>query len=89
MNQHPSIALAADTARDAASPALCFIGTGRLRLWGMTPAERLAKAFASYGVSDIVGIDDLATLDRPVILLRADAVLDAPLISVVSSIVEA
>jgi phosphatidylglycerophosphate synthase len=63
------------------APVLCFVGDSALRLWGMTPVERLKRAFARHRITRIVGVDDLPDISGPVIVLRADIVLDAPLVT--------
>ncbi len=61
-------------------PCICFVGSCSILLWGMTPAERLMRMFAKFDITDIVDEADLASIGRPVILIRADAVIDAPLV---------
>ncbi len=61
-------------------PVVCFLGGSTVEIWGMTPAERMMRMFSRHGVHQIIGEDDLATLTQPVILVRADAVIDVPLI---------
>ena len=63
-------------------PALCFVETGHIKLWGLTGTERLTRGFARHGIAQVINAEDLADFDDPVIILRSDAVLDAPLISV-------
>jgi phosphatidylglycerophosphate synthase len=61
---------------------VCFVGTSNIEIWGMTPAERMMRIFNRHGIRDIIGEDDLASAVRPVILVRADAVIDVPLVAV-------
>lgn len=62
------------------SPCICFVGSCSIQLWGMTPAERLMRMFSKLGVTDIIDEADLSSMTRPVIVIRADAVIDAPLV---------
>jgi phosphatidylglycerophosphate synthase len=66
----------------ALSPALCILGRCEERLWGRTPAERLERQFAQAGLSRILSRDEARGHDGPVILVRADAVLDQPLVAI-------
>lgn len=70
------------TAQDTLDPkpCICFVGSCSILLWGMTPAERLMRMFTKLEITDIVDEADLASIGRPVILIRADAVIDAPLV---------
>ena len=83
LNQVPTISPTIDSvvAPDRAAPVLCFVGDSAIRLWGLTPAERLKRAFARHGITTVVDPMALADAIGPVILLRADAVLDAPLVT--------
>jgi len=60
--------------------SLCILGDSDVQLWAMSPAERLLRAFNRAGIADVVDENDLASISGPVILVRGDAVLDAPLI---------
>lgn len=66
------------------NPALCFVGTSDIRLWSLTPVERLRRQFAREGVTAEISIDAAAHYNGPVIFLRADAVLDQPLIPILA-----
>lgn len=77
--------------RDAASqqvreptarPVLCFIGESDIRLWALTPLERLRRQFAREAVTQVLSLDEARRHDGPVIFIRADAVLDQPLIPI-------
>ncbi len=46
----------------------------------MSPAERLMRIFTKHGVSEIIDEADLKSINRPVIVIRADAVIDVPLV---------
>lgn len=61
--------------------ALCFVGGGvGVEIWGMTPAERMMRLFARYGIRRVLSEEDLATVTVPVVVMRADAVIDVPLV---------
>jgi phosphatidylglycerophosphate synthase len=60
--------------------ALCLIGRTSLRLWSHSTAERLVLQFARAGLRKTIAEDALAHHEGPLILVRADAVLDQPLI---------
>jgi hypothetical protein len=62
---------------------VCILGRCDERLWGKTPAERLTRQFAQAGVGRVMSIDEARGHGGPVILVRADAVLDQPLIGIV------
>lgn len=61
--------------------SLCFLGHSDVRLWDMSPTERLKRAFSRVGITHIIDESDLADNAGPVILVRGDAVLDEPLIT--------
>ncbi|MGE0237807.1 MAG: CDP-alcohol phosphatidyltransferase family protein [Parvibaculaceae bacterium] len=74
-----------DAASDAASvrtlkPALCFIGESDIRLWALTPVERLRRQFAREMAVEEIALAEAGRRAGPVIFIRADAVLDQPLI---------
>lgn len=75
---------AEQAAQTILKPALCFIGTSDIRLWSLTPAERLRRQFAREGVTDEISFDKAAQHNGPVIFLKADAVLDQPLIPILA-----
>jgi phosphatidylglycerophosphate synthase len=60
--------------------ALCLIGRSSFRLWSHSTAERLVIQFARAGLHKTIAEETLAHHDG-VILVRADAVLDQPLVS--------
>jgi phosphatidylglycerophosphate synthase len=64
------------------APVLCFVGTSSLRLWSLTPTERLVRQFAREGVAKIVSAGDAVLHQGPIIYVRADAIIDQPLIPV-------
>jgi len=51
----------------------------------MTPAERLMRVFTKHGITEIIHESELPTIDRPVIVVRADAVIDAPLVPLIAA----
>jgi phosphatidylglycerophosphate synthase len=63
-------------------PALCLVGEGIDDVWGMPTAERLKRQFARNGVSEVLSLEEAVRRNGPVILVRADAVIDQPLIPV-------
>ena len=67
---------------DASTPALCIVGRCDETLWGRTPADRLERQFAQAGVSRVMSSDEAGAYDGPVVLVRADAVLDQPLVAI-------
>ncbi len=67
------------------APPVCFLGVSSVKLWGMTPAERVLKVLRRHGIHRIISEDDLPGLHGTVILVRADAVIDAPLASVLAA----
>jgi phosphatidylglycerophosphate synthase len=61
--------------------ALCLLGKSSLRLWSHSTAERLIKQFARAGLRKAIAEERLPHHEGPLILVRADSVLDQPLIS--------
>lgn len=66
----------------APRPALCVLAGPSPRLWGMTLGERARRQFARAGIERFVSADEAALEDGPVILVRADALIDQPLVAV-------
>jgi phosphatidylglycerophosphate synthase len=64
------------------SPVLCVVGYEGPALWGIGTAERLKRQFAKDGIGEIVDAETAAARKGPVVMVRADAVLDPPLIPV-------
>jgi phosphatidylglycerophosphate synthase len=64
-----------------AKPSLAIVGDCPLRIWNEVPAKRLEKAFAKAGITDLLTEDDLASHPGPAIVVRADVVLDAPVVA--------
>jgi phosphatidylglycerophosphate synthase len=63
-------------------PALCFVGESAIRLWSLTAVERLRRQFAREGLAQEISLTDAKRHSGPVIFMRADAVLDQPLIPI-------
>ena len=64
------------------TPVLCLVGASRLSLWSLTPAERLIRQFAREGITTTISPADAPGHNGPIIFVRADAVIDQPLIPV-------
>src|SRR5689334_8727693 len=75
---------AEDAAQRMAKPVLCFIGASDIRLWSLTPAERLRRQFAREGVTQEISFAAAGQHAGPVIFLKADAILDQPLIPILA-----
>jgi hypothetical protein len=63
-----------------AEPSLCIVGTSHVKLFGLSGEERLRRQFARVGVINEIAAADLVKHQGRVILARADASLDQPLI---------
>jgi phosphatidylglycerophosphate synthase len=64
----------------AAPPSLCIIGASTLRLWSLPTGERLKLQFARAGIGASIEESEIARMSGPLLLVRADAVIDQPLI---------
>jgi phosphatidylglycerophosphate synthase len=64
----------------SAPPVLCIVGTSAVKLFGLSGEQRLCRQFARAGVKTEIKPNDLARQTGTVILVRADASLDPPLI---------
>jgi len=62
-------------------PVLCLIGHCDDHLWGRALPERTALQFSRAGITGRVSPDKLAEAAGDIILVRADAVLDVPLVA--------
>ena len=60
--------------------AACLVGTSDLEIWFASPAERLRRLLSAAGIMDFISEEDLADHRDAVLLVRAGAVLDAPLV---------
>jgi phosphatidylglycerophosphate synthase len=66
------------------TPVLCFIGTADIRLWSLTPVERLRRQFAREGITREFSLAEAETYNGPVIFIRSDAVIDQPLVPILA-----
>lgn len=66
-----------------ATPAICVVGECELRLFGLTPSERLSRQLAALGKFRFLAVGELDNPQTSVVLVRADAVIDAPLLPVI------
>ncbi len=64
------------------APAICLVGGTGPDLFGLTPADRLRRQFARQGIAACLDPDVAAEHQGSVVVVRADAVLDQPLIAV-------
>ena len=64
------------------NPVLCIVNAPEQKLWSLSLAERLRKQFANAGLAQTVSETEALTHNGPVILVRADAVIDQPLIPI-------
>lgn len=68
----------------AARPSLVLVGHQAGPVFGLTPAERLRRQFAAVGVIGQISLQDAIERGGRVVLVRADAVLDQPLVAVLA-----
>lgn len=68
----------------ANAPLLSLIGACSIRIFGLTGDERLRRQFARAGLSRWVAAGEAVTAAAPAILIRADALIDQPLIAVLT-----
>ena len=66
------------------TPAMCILGRSDETLWGRTPAERLQRQFALVRVTRVLTLDEALKGGKPVVLVRADAVLDQPVVAILA-----
>lgn len=64
----------------APKPVLCFVGGCDLRLFGLTPRERLIRQFGRAGVTSVISPEEAQRHQGPVIIARADALIDQPVV---------
>jgi hypothetical protein len=62
-------------------PSLAIVGDCPHHIWNEQPSKRLEKAFAKAGISEVLTQDHLSAHPGPVIIVRGDVVLDAPVVS--------
>jgi phosphatidylglycerophosphate synthase len=63
-------------------PALCIVGHSSVRLWSRNTADRLIIQFARAGIDHVLTEEQAALGASSVIMVRADAVLDQPLVRI-------
>jgi phosphatidylglycerophosphate synthase len=63
-------------------PVLCIHGDDSFTCFGLTGKQRLLRQFGRAGLADTVTAEQATSHKGPVILVRADAVIDQPLIDV-------
>lgn len=61
-------------------PVLCFVGSCSVDLYGLSPTQRLTRQFARAGVTRVVSLEEAKAQSGPVIVARADAVIDQPVV---------
>ena len=66
-----------------ATPVLCIVGTSTVKLFGLSGEERLRRLFARAGIKSVITVAELAKQNSTIILARADASLDPPLIQAI------
>lgn len=65
-------------------PALCIVGHSSVRIWSRNTADRLIIQFARAGIDHVVTEEQAALGRSSVIMVRAEAVLDQPLIRILA-----
>jgi len=63
-------------------PALCIVGHSSVRIWSRNTTDRLIIQFARAGIDHVLDPEQAALGATPVIMVRADAVLDQPLVRI-------
>src|SRR5690606_26861654 len=66
-------------------PALAIVGHCDVRIWGLTTSTRLQRAFARAGVTRTVGDGGKAPGTAPLIMVRADYVIDECLVKALAA----
>jgi phosphatidylglycerophosphate synthase len=69
---------------DLTHSALCVTGSCDLKLWALPTRDRFARQFARAGISRVVDADDAGKETGTVIVVRADSVIDQPLVQTLS-----
>ena len=79
---HPKLSggEAATSSEHSMPSGICVVGDSALRIWFESPAERLRRSFAGAGIARVIDEADLTDQQQPLILARADAVIDGPLV---------
>ncbi|MGE3832542.1 MAG: CDP-alcohol phosphatidyltransferase family protein, partial [Parvibaculaceae bacterium] len=70
---------AAKAAGSGTAPVLCVIGSCDLRLWALTPAQRFKRQLGNVAE---ISLDAAHSHIGPILFVRADAVIDQPLIPI-------
>lgn len=78
----PAVAAPAPVGPRRFTPVLCIAGEAGPALWGRSLAERLALQFAKEGLKDTVSLAEATRHNGPVVVVRADAVIDQPLVPI-------
>ncbi|MEX0923885.1 MAG: CDP-alcohol phosphatidyltransferase family protein [Rhodovibrionaceae bacterium] len=63
------------------APKLVILGAAPVRIWGLDNAERLRRAFARAGVTEVLHDPEQLPRDSDLILVRADSVIEQNLIA--------
>jgi phosphatidylglycerophosphate synthase len=66
-------------------PVICIWGEDNFKTFGLSGKQRLRRQFARAGISEELSIETCAAHKGPIILVRADALIDQPLIEVLAS----
>jgi phosphatidylglycerophosphate synthase len=64
------------------SPVVVIVGDCGVRLFSLTPRQRLERQLSKLGNCPVVALEEARTHQGPVVIIRADVVLDAPLLPV-------
>jgi phosphatidylglycerophosphate synthase len=62
---------------------LCFVGDSPLKVFGLTPVERLRRQFAKEGLSEVIPVEEALERAGPVIIVSGTCVLDQPLVAAI------
>jgi len=68
----------------ASASALVIVGDCPLAVFGLPTAERLRRQFALAGISETLALDACGGRSAAIVLVRADAVIDQPLIAILA-----
>jgi phosphatidylglycerophosphate synthase len=66
-------------------PVICVWGEDTFKTFGLSGKQRLRRQFARAGISEEISIENCGAHKGPIILVRADALIDQPLIEVLAS----
>lgn len=69
-----------DGSKTAGPAQVRLVGRSDVRIWDTNPAARLERAFSKAGATDVGDLTAAPPRSGPVVLVRADAVLDGPVI---------